>query len=237
MLSHEKSIMRIGGYLLDTCECGIIYKPDKSKGLECYLNADFAGGWSQADAENADNVLSHTGYILMYPNCPILWVSRLQTEIALSTAKAECIALSQSLRDIIPLITLLKEIYKVFLVHVKTPTFIYKVHENYQSCITMATSQKFIPCMKHIALKYHHFCSHIKSGAIQISYCCMTEQKAGLLTKPLADNLFFKLRYMFCRWYVLPSCKGEVAGLDPRSRGSVPNGCPLAQLGRKLNSH
>jgi hypothetical protein len=33
MLSHEKSIMRIGHYLLDTRKQGIIYKPDKSKGL------------------------------------------------------------------------------------------------------------------------------------------------------------------------------------------------------------
>ena len=58
MLSHEKSIMRIEQYLLNTRKRGIIYKPDKSKGLECYVDADFAGGWSQADADNADNVLS-----------------------------------------------------------------------------------------------------------------------------------------------------------------------------------
>jgi len=200
MLSHEKSIMRIGQYLLDTCKRGIIYKPDKSKGLECYVDAEFAGGWSQADANNADNVLSRTGYIIMYANCPILWVSCLQTEIALSTAKAEYIALSQALQDVIPLITLLKEINKVFPIHVRTPTFVCKVHEDNQSCITMATSQKFTPRTKHIALKYHHFCSHVKRGAIQISYCRTTEQKADLLTKPLADNLFFKLRYMLSGW-------------------------------------
>ncbi len=200
MLSHKKMIMRIGRYLLDTCKCSIFYKPNKSKGLECYVDTDFAGGWSQADAENADNVLSRTGYILMYANCPILWVSRLQMEIALSTAEAEYIALSQSLRDVIPLITLLKEINKVFPVDVETPTYVCKVHEDNQSCITMATSQKFTPRTKHIALKYDHFCSHVKSGVIQISYCHMTEQKADLLTKPLADNLFFKLRYMLCGW-------------------------------------
>jgi hypothetical protein len=136
----------------------------------------------------------------MYANCPILWVSRLQMEIALSTAKAEYIALSQSLQDVIPLITLLKEINKVFPVQVKTPTFVCKVHKDNQSCITMATSQKFTPCTKHIALKYYHFCSHVENGAIQISYCCMTEQKTDLLTNPLADDLFFKLHYMVGGW-------------------------------------
>jgi hypothetical protein len=44
MLSHEKTIMRIGKYLLDTRKCGIIYKPDRSKGLECYVDTNFAGG-------------------------------------------------------------------------------------------------------------------------------------------------------------------------------------------------
>jgi hypothetical protein len=72
MLSHEKSIMRIGRYLLDTWKQGIIYKPDKSKGLECYINVDFAGGWLQADAKNAENVLPCTSYILMYTNHPNL---------------------------------------------------------------------------------------------------------------------------------------------------------------------
>ncbi len=44
MLCYEKAIMRLGQYLLDTHKCGIIYKPDCLKGLECYVNADFAGG-------------------------------------------------------------------------------------------------------------------------------------------------------------------------------------------------
>ena len=142
MLSHEKAIMQLGRYLLDTQKHGIIYKP----GI-------------QSDASNAENGLSHTGYVIMYANSPILWVSRLQTEIALSTAEAEYIALSQALCDVIPLITLLKEANAVFPVHVKTPTFVCQIHEDNQSCITMATSQKFTPQTKHIALKYHHFCS------------------------------------------------------------------------------
>ena len=200
MLSHEKSIMRLGRYLLDTRKRGIIYEPEKSLGLECYVDADFASGWSQADSDNAENVLSRTGYVIMYANCPIHWVSRLQTEIALSTAKAEYIALSQALRDVIPLMTLLREINTVFPVHVSTPQFVCKVHEDNQTCITMATSQRFTSRTKHIALKYHHFCSHVKNGQIKIMYCRTTEQKADLLTKPLSDDLFFKLRYMLCGW-------------------------------------
>ena len=136
----------------------------------------------------------------MYANCPIHHVSRLQTEIALSTAEAEYIALSQSLREVIPLMTLLKEIYKVFPLHIETPNFVCNVHEDNQSAIVMATTQKFTPRTKHIALKFHHFRSFVKSGKVTVSYCRTTEQKADLLTKPLADDLFYKLRYMLCGW-------------------------------------
>ena len=57
MLSQEKSIMRIGRYLLDMRKRGITYKANKSKGLECYVDANFAGGWSQVDANNAASYL------------------------------------------------------------------------------------------------------------------------------------------------------------------------------------
>ena len=71
MLSHAKSIMQLGCYLLDTRKRDIMYKPDKNIGLECHVDADFAGGWSQADSDNAENVLSRTGYVITYANCPI----------------------------------------------------------------------------------------------------------------------------------------------------------------------
>ncbi len=105
MRSYELAIMRIGRYLCNNCDRGITYKVDRSKGIEVYVDADFAGGWSSADAENADNVLSLTGFVICYANCPLVWFSKLQTEIALSTAEAEYIAMLHVLRDTIPIKT------------------------------------------------------------------------------------------------------------------------------------
>jgi hypothetical protein len=51
-------------------------------GIECYIDADFAGGWNITTSTNADNVVSRTGFVITYANCPIYWTSRLQTEIA-----------------------------------------------------------------------------------------------------------------------------------------------------------
>ena len=58
---HETAIINIGRYLLRSRERGIVYNPDKTKGLECYVDADFACGWQQADADSAENVMSRTG--------------------------------------------------------------------------------------------------------------------------------------------------------------------------------
>ena len=93
-ISHERAVKQIGRYLLGNKNKGIVFRPDSSKGVECYADADFVGGWSKADVNNADCVLSRTGFVVFYAGCSIFWASRFQTEIALSTAESEYIALS-----------------------------------------------------------------------------------------------------------------------------------------------
>ena len=96
-LSHERAVHRIGRYLLGTNERGIVFVPDKSAGIVCHVDADFAGNWNSAEGNNPASVLSRTGFMIMYANCPLYWQSKLQSEIALSTTEAEYIALSQAL--------------------------------------------------------------------------------------------------------------------------------------------
>ncbi len=48
---------RIGQYLAATKDHNIIFSQNKLMGLECFVNANFAGGWLQADADNPDNVM------------------------------------------------------------------------------------------------------------------------------------------------------------------------------------
>ena len=56
-----------------------------------------------------------SSHVTMQENagCPIVWVSKLQTEVALSTTEAEYIALTQAMRDLIPLLGLLEELRPV----------------------------------------------------------------------------------------------------------------------------
>jgi hypothetical protein len=49
----------------------------------------------------------------MYQESPLLWILKLQTQVALSTKEAEYVALLQSMRDFIPIQQLLEEIPQV----------------------------------------------------------------------------------------------------------------------------
>ena len=43
-LCHERALKKICKYLLDTNDKGIIFQPNPTKGLECHIDANFAGG-------------------------------------------------------------------------------------------------------------------------------------------------------------------------------------------------
>lgn len=199
-LSHERAVKRIVKYLIGTKERGVICKPDRSKGLECYADADFAGGWDRGDSENPENVMSRTGYIIMYAGCPVVWCSKLQTEIALSTMEAEYIALSQAMREVIPLISLMGELQTLVPFYNPTPQVRCKIFEDNRSCIVVAESARLTPRTKHIAIKYHHFRSIVKSGQVKIHPINTREQIADIFTKPLDERQFKYLRSLFLHW-------------------------------------
>ena len=43
-LIYKKVITRLGRYLLEIKDCSLIYKVNKEKGLECYIDTNFVGG-------------------------------------------------------------------------------------------------------------------------------------------------------------------------------------------------
>jgi hypothetical protein len=112
----------------------MIYMPDLASGLEVFVDANFAGGWDLEDAENADNVYSCTGFVICCAGCPMFWQSKLQAEIAFSTAEAEYIALLQALRETLPMTNLVQEMNVIFPLYLPKPKFVLKVWEDKQSC-------------------------------------------------------------------------------------------------------
>ena len=201
--SHEQAIKRIIRYLRgsmpdnkgkERAPQGILFRPDKDKSIETYVDASFAGDWNISWSDEPSSVMSRTGYVILYANCPIIWSSKLQTEIALSTTESEYIALSQSMRDVIPLMGLLKELQPVISFTSKIPVLKCKIFEDNMGCIDLVTTPKIRPRTKHIALKYHHFRSFVQNKTITIEHVDTKSQIADIFTKALSDAQFVLLR-------------------------------------------
>jgi hypothetical protein len=87
-------------YLMATKDKGLILCSDVSKSSEVHVDCDFAGKWVKEDAiANPSTAKSRTGYIISYGGCPIVWASKLQTKVVLSSTESKYIGLSESLRD------------------------------------------------------------------------------------------------------------------------------------------
>ena len=135
-----------------------------------------------------------TGFVLFYAGCPIIWLSKLQTESSLSTTESEFIAFSQAMRDLIPMMGLLEELQKVIPYLHSIPILHCKVFEDNRGRIDLINSPRLRPRTKHIALKYHHCREHVQSKTISVKYIETEDQVADIFTKALAAPQFHKLR-------------------------------------------
>ena len=204
-LIHERAAKRICRYLKGTFDSngkprGLVMRPDKNTGIECYVDADFAGGYRKDLAHDPVSVLSRTGYVIFYMSCPIIWVSKMQTEITLSTTESEYVALSQSMRDVIPFMALIEEASSLWSTNMEKPKIICKLFEDNNGALELAKAPKYRPRTKHIALKYHHFREHVSNGSVKILSINTEDQIADQFTKALADNTFKHLRKQLMGW-------------------------------------
>jgi len=74
---HELAVKRLGRYLLQTRDRGLILQPKSDFRLDMLVDADFAGLWHQEFSDLCDCALSRTGSMITYSGCPIHWASRL----------------------------------------------------------------------------------------------------------------------------------------------------------------
>jgi len=145
---------------------------------------------------------------LTFAKCPIFWVSKLQTEIALSTLHAEYVALSQSLHDLLPTKVLAKEVIKNLGFNDSKLRVITQssVFEDNAGALQVAQSPRLTPTSKFIAVKYHWFRSHIKaisnsSQPIQILKIDGKVNPADIFTKSKSrEKEFQALHFLLCGW-------------------------------------
>jgi hypothetical protein len=200
-VSTHCSSQGIGRYLLGIKDKGLIMKPNQ-EGMECWVDAAHASeGNNKTVSSDPSTARSRMGYIITYAGCPMHWSSKMQTEIALSTTEAEYIALSQVMREVLPITWLMEEAKQQGIpVMNATPKVHCKVFEDNAGAIEIANVPKLRPRTKDLNIKYHHFREEVRKGTISIYHTRTEDQMADIFTKPLPEAPFVKLREKMMGW-------------------------------------
>eukprot|EP00956_Cyclotella_meneghiniana_P019897 scaffold34567_cov66-Cyclotella_meneghiniana.AAC.3 len=114
----------------------------------------------------------HRTIILAF-GCPVLWRSKLQTEIVLSTMEAEYVGLSTACKDLLPIMALVHELRRSVCLSDEFDANLHcKIHEDNVGALTFANLEPrcMTPRSKHYSIKYHWFREHVhnKSNRIDI---------------------------------------------------------------------
>ena len=137
---------------------------------------------------------SRTGYVIRLGGSPLVWKSKLQTLVAVSTMKAKYVALSACMRKLITLHRLLMKLQGVFSFKSSVARTACMIFEDNQGAITLAKVPTMTPRSKHIAIPYHFFRENVRQKL------ATDDQVADMLTKGLVQVKFEKLRKMLMGW-------------------------------------
>jgi len=164
-IEHWEAI-KLLRYLKGTSNMALCYKSNGTI-LQGFVDADLGG--------DVDSRKSTSGYVFTMGGTAVSWMSRLQKCVALSTTEAEYVAISEAGKEMVWLLTFLREIGKD------------------QGCRALYTDSQSAPCLaknpvfhsrtKHIQLKYHYIRELVKDGTISLEKIQGTKNPADMLTK------------------------------------------------------
>jgi len=190
---HASAIKTIVRYLHSTRLDGMILNPTGKLDLDLYVDADFCGLYKFDDHTDPTSARSRTGFLITLSGFPLMWHSKLQESIALSTLEAEYTAFSTALRSLLPIKRLIRECC----IHLQLPTsFVSSLHstvfEDNQGAYLLAINHKLTDRTRYSLNKWHWFWSF--ASEINFSKISTHDQKADYLTKALVRQTFERNR-------------------------------------------
>ena len=106
------------------------------------------------------------------------------------------------MREVLPFVSLMKEIEFVLKLQRDTLTVLcslfenpFTVYKDNQGAIVLAVSPQMQPHTKHITIKYHNFWSFLVNVDVEIKHVDTKEQIATIFIKLLYYELFIYLHY------------------------------------------
>ena len=161
--SHKIVVKHVARYLKGNQTKGIIMTPDREN-LRIDMYAEFAGLYTTEDMIDPVSVNSRSGVMLTFGNVPVLWSSKLQSELSLSTLETDYIALYQGMRDLLSATRLMTELGKRVNYKLDKVSYVSMVWEDNTGTQNLANGKVSLMTSrtKHIGIKYHWFRSVIR---------------------------------------------------------------------------
>jgi hypothetical protein len=131
---------------------------------------------------------SRSGFIILLGKYPIIWSSKLQRCVALSSTEAEYVAVTAAARFTIWARAFLEEMG----FSQESPTTIF---EDNKGCIDISTSTKSHPAVKHIDVRHHFIRERIQDiKDLKLEKVSTVHMLADLFTKQLPAPVFVRHR-------------------------------------------
>ena len=163
--------------------------------------------YGSESCEDPDSARSRMAYIIKFCGVPMVWKSQLISEICLSTAHSEYVALSSAVRAVIPIRETILDALKYFNLPTDSefPEVYCKLFEDNQTAYLLANEQRLSNNTKYYNLKYHWFWSHVRTstnptGWLKVVFCKSDQQQADYLTKGLTRVLLENNRKQVQGW-------------------------------------
>lgn len=165
---HLRACIRTLRYLKGK-SVGITFTRNNSKGCAVSANSDaYWGG-------DPDTRRSTSGILVLLCGGPVIFKSKKQSTVALSTAESEYMALALTTQEILWLRNLLSEMGL-------TPRQPIPIYIDKKSAITMASNNGYTPRAKHNDLRYHFVRDHVAKRNVCFHHVPSALQLADFLT-------------------------------------------------------
>lgn len=183
---HWKAVIHLLLYLKGTIDQGVILggegyetKQKLIASLRIYSDSDWAS--------NEDSRKSTTGYAVMLAGGMIMWGSKCQKSVSLSSMEAEYIAIGSAVKEAIWIRRIMNE-----MLNLQIPSVPIYVVTDSQGAIELANHNSKAPATKHIALRYHFIRDHLNKETICLKHIPGNTNIADIFTKPLPRVAFEK---------------------------------------------
>ncbi|MBW0476655.1 hypothetical protein O181_016370, partial [Austropuccinia psidii MF-1] len=176
-IKHWQGFLHVLRYLNGSQDLGLTYGRKAQTGVSAYSDAD----WGNCQTTRR----SVTGYLACFNQCLVIWKTRKQPTVSLSTAEAEYRSLCDLTSE---LLWLQQWCQECGLAQSDVPI---PVHEDNQGCINTANGDSNVNGrrMKHVDIQLHFVKEAIKCGRIQLRYTPSREMLADFLTKSVPKTV------------------------------------------------